>query len=68
MKSRNQENTDCPDCGVKIGEEHIEYCDIPMCLNCSLQAFTCDCPEPKTIEKWLGFEKAMLFNSTKNNE
>lgn len=33
----------CPDCGVNIGEQHIDGCDWAVCLSTMQQRLSCDC-------------------------
>ena len=33
----------CGDCGVHVGEKHLDMCDIERCPACGLQFITCAC-------------------------
>lgn len=50
----------CPDCGVLIGETHIETCDVARCLVTGRQELSCDTDSPQhehteeTVDRWTG--------------
>jgi hypothetical protein len=49
-----QEN--CPDCGVKPGEKHLDNCDVERCSVCGFQYLMCSCQKhDKSCARWIGF-------------
>lgn len=39
----DEENPTCGDCGCKVGEQHLDGCDIERCPCCGGQMLSCDC-------------------------
>ena len=45
----------CPDCGERIGEKHLDGCDVEECTVCKGQRLQCDCEnQDKELIKWTG--------------
>lgn len=45
---------DCPDCGVRPGEEHHEACDVARCLMTGMQRLTCLEEHDHGRQAWTG--------------
>ena len=45
----------CYDCGVSIGELHVEGCDVESCTECGMQKLSCEC-EAEDRETWTGID------------
>ena len=44
--------SNCPDCGVKSGEKHLDGCDVERCIECGSQRIQCDCDCEHDV--WIG--------------
>ena len=47
----DEENPTCGDCGIHVGEKHLDMCDIERCPACGLQFISCDCGIKYKLEK-----------------
>lgn len=67
----DEENPTCGDCGVHVGEKHLDMCDIERCPACGLQFISCDCgikyeleeKDMKDLDKYI--KKQEYFNKEK---
>lgn len=50
----------CHDCGVSIGELHIDGCDNESCTECGLQRISCEC-ESDDRERWTGIARERML-------
>lgn len=67
----DEENPTCGDCGVHVGEKHLDMCDIERCPACGLQFISCDCgikyeleeKDMKDLDKYI--KKQEYYNKDK---
>jgi len=45
LQSELESSSNCPDCGVKPGENHYEGCDAARCLKTGNQKLSCYCSD-----------------------
>lgn len=61
----DSDNPTCGDCGVHVGEKHLDMCDIERCPACGLQFITCACgvkyeldeKDMKFLDKYIALQK-----------
>lgn len=57
----------CPDCGVYIGAEHQDGCDVERCPDCGGQMISCDCEDEIVMPRiawsgeWPGIKECQEF-------
>jgi hypothetical protein len=60
------QKSNCHDCGVTPGENHIEGCDVERCSTCKGQALSCACNSPRETWTGIAYEKERLYCEENN--
>lgn len=59
---KDMERTEkCHDCGVSIGEQHEDGCDVDRCSDCEGQRLSCECDSEPGVWSGIMMEKYMLL-------
>jgi len=57
--------SNCHDCGVRVGQLHVSTCDFEQCPGCNGQVLSCQCdPEPR-VENYPGLFEDRLLRVTR---